>query len=100
MNIAETLRGFRRASPVSSNDGSSPEAQRNQRIQAPGDYVCGVSDAGSTRETNEDAFYVSDDARVFIVADGMGGHNAGDVASAAAVEVVRETFESRARAGV
>jgi protein phosphatase len=48
---------------------------------------------GAVRERNEDAGYVDGKHRFFVVADGMGGHSAGDVASALAVSVVRVALE-------
>ena len=43
-----------------------------------------ATDVGHVRATNEDS--ILDDSPIFLVADGMGGHNAGEVASAIAVE--------------
>ena len=47
-----------------------------------------VSDTGRLRNANEDSYLVSDN--LLVVADGMGGHNAGEVASAMAVQLLRE----------
>jgi serine/threonine protein phosphatase PrpC len=48
----------------------------------------GLSDLGRKRQTNEDAFYLDDMLGLYVVADGMGGHAAGEVASQEAVETV------------
>lgn len=55
--------------------------------------VGAASDVGRVREGNEDAFIVNEP--LFAVADGMGGHVAGDVASALAVQVITEGTADR-----
>lgn len=52
------------------------------------------TDKGLVRQNNEDNFYVSEEAGLFLVADGMGGHASGEVASKIAVEVVRDFFDA------
>ncbi|MDF1566285.1 MAG: Stp1/IreP family PP2C-type Ser/Thr phosphatase [Deltaproteobacteria bacterium] len=55
----------------------------------------GETDVGRKRKHNEDAFLVDSELGLFIVADGMGGHAAGEVASAKAVEVIQAHVASR-----
>ena len=53
-----------------------------------------VTDVGIVREHNEDSAYMEPASGFFIVADGMGGHAAGEGASAMAVDTVRKTLEA------
>ncbi|MFN7825637.1 MAG: Stp1/IreP family PP2C-type Ser/Thr phosphatase [Pseudobdellovibrionaceae bacterium] len=48
------------------------------------------TDKGSKRESNQDSFLVSQDLGLYIVADGMGGHSGGEVASSMAVSTLDE----------
>ncbi len=54
----------------------------------------GVTDVGIKRKDNEDNFKILDKHNLIIVCDGMGGHNAGEVASLLAVNTVAETYYS------
>ena len=54
------------------------------------------SDIGKARETNQDSFYISQPSQttgLYIVADGMGGYNGGDIASRLAVTAAKEYIE-------
>lgn len=51
--------------------------------------VAAISDTGRVREINEDSFLIDKELFVFAVADGMGGHAAGEIASATAIETIR-----------
>lgn len=54
----------------------------------------GMTDVGRKRTHNEDSFLVSDDLRLFVVADGMGGHSGGEYASRLAVSTIEEVIRS------
>src|SRR6266404_321819 len=56
--------------------------------------ACGFSHPGRVREENEDSFGSFVEERLFIVADGMGGHNAGQVASLMTVDAIETFFRS------
>src|SRR3954469_21213817 len=61
--------------------------------------AAGISDVGLQRDHNEDSFAILKDQRLFIVADGMGGHRAGDVASRLATESIVDFFRAAAVEG-
>jgi len=53
----------------------------------------GQTDVGRRRKLNEDNFLVDDEASLYSVCDGMGGHNAGEVASKLAIESLQAFIE-------
>lgn len=68
----------------SSNSADAADGSDDQQIA-----VGGLSDVGRVRELNEDNWHwaaLDDDVTLYAVADGMGGHDRGEVASAIAVE--------------
>jgi PPM family protein phosphatase len=56
--------------------------------------AAGATDIGRGRQHNEDAVLLRDDLALYIVADGAGGHNAGNVASALATTSLANFFEN------
>jgi serine/threonine protein phosphatase PrpC len=61
--------------------------------------AAGLTDQGKTRPNNEDAVWVDAARGLLIVADGMGGHQAGEVASGLAISSIPGNFEQLAKAG-
>ncbi len=58
--------------------------------------ACGLSDVGLTRAHNEDYFEIDPQHKLYVVADGMGGHSHGEVASQLAVTSIREFIAKNA----
>jgi len=63
---------------------------------------CGITDIGRKRQRNEDSYLVNDQLKLYIVADGMGGHAGGEFASKIAVSTVEEIIkgEDRLKSGI
>lgn len=57
-------------------------------------FAHGLSNVGRKRTRNEDAFLISDDLALYMVADGMGGHSGGEFASRMAVTTIEEVLKN------
>lgn len=59
-------------------------------------FICACSDVGRVRDINQDAyFYIEDEVLpIFIIADGMGGHKAGEVASNTAISKIVSYYQA------
>ena len=63
--------------------------------------MIGKTDPGMVRDNNEDSIILRPDLGLAVLADGMGGHQAGEVASAMAIDLVKQYFENASqRSGV
>jgi len=59
----------------------------------------GQTDKGKRRKRNEDSLLAREDVGLFVVADGMGGYNGGEIASKLAVQTIDQAFTEEKFAG-
>lgn len=59
--------------------------------------ACGISDVGLVRNNNEDVFAELPEQQCFFLADGMGGHQAGEIASRETVEVLSTYLQKHSK---
>ena len=78
-------------SSTSRNDSAKPKTSIMTSIDARG-----LTDTGLTRQHNEDYFAIDEPNGLFVVADGMGGHSHGEVASKISVESILEFVNKEA----
>ncbi len=55
--------------------------------------VAGISDVGCVRKQNEDSFLIDEELGLLLVADGLGGHQFGEVASMQAINVIQSMLQ-------
>ena len=72
-----------------------PAAEEASVPEKPGVQVCALTDVGKVRAVNQDALVVDEELCLYGVADGMGGHNGGETASAGARDGVIAALQGK-----
>jgi protein phosphatase len=87
---------FRRPAAVGSSPRRGPEDDEDPTGPHALILVTAVgrTDPGLKREQNEDSYAILEDHHLFVIADGMGRHSAGEVASRLCVDAITEAFRS------
>lgn len=78
-----------KAEPPAPPAAGAPRAPKQARFKF---ETNGLTDVGLVRDGNEDALLLLEGDRLYVVADGMGGHSAGEVASAFTIEALRSFY--------
>lgn len=73
----------------------APRVRSTRTVRTAGLRAAGASDTGRVRANNEDRLHIDLDRGLFIVADGVGGHAAGEVAASVAIDVIANGMERR-----
>jgi PPM family protein phosphatase len=90
MTMLRRLFGHHRSRDAAVDGAYYAETTERRRIVAPHAHLCAITDVGRERDHNEDTFALAEEGRLLVVADGLGGHAAGEVASALAVDTLVE----------
>src|SRR5689334_15256263 len=92
-SVRNKLRMWRDLGSASHEWEPAFERSPRRKLSAPSRWLCAVTDVGRRRRINEDEYFLSEDCRLWIVADGMGGHAAGEIASSLTVQAIAKSID-------